>query len=119
MTEQTGNANKIDLSLLEFGVNVLFIGGIICVYQSGYDFIYKLGLLLLALGFIGMLAGLILKGSSWHTILERIVLVGMMVGVLGMFQSWNIWLYENGFYMLGLATLGFIIISHIPAPPND
>ncbi|MEQ8677820.1 MAG: hypothetical protein RLP44_11775 [Aggregatilineales bacterium] len=119
MAEQTGNANRIDLSLLEFGVNALFIGGVIFVYQSGYDFLYKLGLALLVLGFVGMLAGLILKGANWHNIIERIVLVGMMVGVLGMFQSWNISLYENGFYILGLATLGFIIISHIPAPPED
>jgi hypothetical protein len=42
--------------------------------------------------------------------------VGMMVGILGMLQAWHIWLYENGFYVLALSTLAFIIVSHVGSP---
>jgi hypothetical protein len=43
----------------------------------------------------------------------------MMIGILGMLQPWQIWLYENGFYVLGISTLGFIIVSHIPSPQEE
>jgi hypothetical protein len=33
-----------------------------------------------------------------------------------MFQANSVQLYEYGFYTLGLCTLGFIVILHIPKP---
>lgn len=119
MSEQLTSGIPVDIGLLEAGVNLCFLGGIVFVYQSSSDPLYKIGLLLLVLGTIGTIAVMLLKRSHWLTILERLTLVGMMIGILGMFQSWNIALYENGFYLLGLSTLAFIIVSHIPAVQRD
>ena len=38
---------------------------------------------------------------------------------LGMLQPWHIWLYENGFYVLGISTLAFIIALHIETPTME
>jgi hypothetical protein len=47
--------------------------------------------------------------------LEQLVVLGMVLGTIGMFQPWNLDLYQYGFALLALSTLGFIIVSHVPA----
>lgn len=47
-------------------------------------------------------------------LLERIAVFGMMAGVVGMFQPWDIVWYGRGFIILAISTLAFIIISHLP-----
>ena len=39
----------------------------------------------------------------------------MVLGTIGMFQPWVLELYHYGFLLLGLSTLAFIVISHVPA----
>lgn len=46
--------------------------------------------------------------------LEQLVVAGMVIGTIGMFQPWQLDLYQYGFALLGLCTLAFIVISHIP-----
>ena len=47
----------------------------------------------------------------------RIAVLGKILGILGMLQPWNIWFFENGFYILWISTLVFIIAAHLPV--ND
>ena len=47
--------------------------------------------------------------------IEQLVVAGMVLGTIGMFQPWVLELYHYGFLLLGLSTLAFIVISHIPA----
>lgn len=47
--------------------------------------------------------------------IEQLVVAGMVLGTIGMFQPWVLELYHYGFLLLGLSTLAFIVVSHIPA----
>lgn len=55
---------------------------------------------------------------NWVTLvplLERLSVFGMMAGVIGMFQPWDIVWYGWGFIVLLISTLAFIVVSHLPA----
>jgi hypothetical protein len=51
--------------------------------------------------------------KSTHRTLERIIIAAMLLGIVGMFQPWQIVLYGYGFHLLLIATVAFIIVSHI------
>ena len=53
-----------------------------------------------------------IPGSAYRPI-ERILIGGIVVGVIGMFQPWLLILYKIGFIVLLVSTLGFILWSHI------
>lgn len=46
--------------------------------------------------------------------IEQVIVAGMVLGTFGMFQPWVLELYQYGFLLLGLSTLAFIVISHVP-----
>jgi hypothetical protein len=48
-----------------------------------------------------------------YRIVERILIVGIVLGVLGMFQPWAFFGYKYGFLLLFFSTLSFIVWSHI------
>jgi hypothetical protein len=48
-----------------------------------------------------------------HTILERIMMLCMLVGITGMFQPWILDLFGFGFLLLLFGTIGFTVISNI------
>ncbi len=53
-------------------------------------------------------------------IVEYILIGGIIVGVVGMFQPWVFVAFRYGFYLLLLSTLSFIAWSHItPAAEED
>lgn len=105
------NGERIEqISMLSLAV------GVLAVFQSGVAGLSTIGLLLLAVGTIGILVAQVIQRNYPARIIERLTVVGMMVGILGMLQPWQIWLYENGFYLLALSTLGFIVVSHIGSP---
>lgn len=53
-------------------------------------------------------------------IVEYALIAGIILGVVGMFQPWFFPAFRYGFYLLLLATIGYIAWSHIsPAPPVD
>lgn len=99
---------------IETGAHLLFVIAIVAVFQSGSETLHQIGLALLLAGAIGSVVGLILKAAPWQRVLERLTVLGMLSGIIAMFQPWNIVLYENGFYILAIATLSFIIVLHIP-----
>ncbi|MCS7220982.1 MAG: hypothetical protein RML36_02325 [Anaerolineae bacterium] len=45
--------------------------------------------------------------------IEGVLIAGILLGVVGMFQPWVQAGYRIGFYILLLSTLGFILWSHI------
>jgi hypothetical protein len=48
-----------------------------------------------------------------HQLVERIIIVGIVGGVIGMFQPWWFLAYKYGFIVLLVSTLAFILWSHI------
>lgn len=110
------NSGFFDVERIEQFSTLALILGVLAIFQWGVANLYWLGLLLIGLGTIGTLYSQVMQKNYLARIIERMTVVGMMVGILGMLQPWQIWLYENGFYILALSTLGFIIVSHIGSP---
>lgn len=48
-----------------------------------------------------------------HRFVERIIIFGIVGGVVGMFQPWWFLAYKYGFSVLLISTLSFILWSHI------
>lgn len=44
---------------------------------------------------------------------ERVIIAGIVIGVIGMFQPWIFLGYKYGFILLLFSTLAFIVWSHI------
>jgi hypothetical protein len=50
---------------------------------------------------------------------ERVIIAGIVLGVVGMFQPWIFVGYKYGFLLVLFSTLAFIVWSHItPAAPQ-
>jgi hypothetical protein len=48
-----------------------------------------------------------------YRIVESIIIAGIVLGVIGMFQPWHIFFFKNGFRLLLISTLSFILWSHV------
>lgn len=48
-----------------------------------------------------------------HQIIERVLIGGIVFGILGMFQPWFFILYQIGFILLLISTFSFIAWSHV------
>ena len=48
-----------------------------------------------------------------HTVIEAVVITGIALGIIGMFQPFTKALYEPGFLLLLISTLSFIVWSHV------
>jgi hypothetical protein len=56
-------------------------------------------------------------GAKPYSLVERVLIAGIVIGVIGMFQPWFFAGYQLGFFVVLFSTLGFIVWSHItPAP---
>lgn len=75
----------------------------------------------LFIAFIRWVAGR-LNGSlpqSTFDLVERIIIGGIVLGVVGMFQPWLFVGYKYGFLLVLFSTLAFIVWSHVtPAAPQ-
>jgi hypothetical protein len=56
-----------------------------------------------------------------YDIVEKIIIGGIILGIVFMFQPWVFVLFRYGFYLLLISTLAFIVWSHIAAeePVDD
>lgn len=45
--------------------------------------------------------------------IERVIIAGILIGIVGMFQAWAMGLYTWGFVLLLLSTLSYILWSHV------
>ena len=48
-----------------------------------------------------------------HSLIEGVIIAGIALGIIGMFQPWTATLYEPGFLLLLISTLAFIVWSHV------
>ena len=48
-----------------------------------------------------------------HTMIERIIMFGIVGGVIGLFQPWWFSVYKYSFMFLLVSTLSFILWSHV------
>jgi hypothetical protein len=48
-----------------------------------------------------------------YSIIEGIIIAGIVLGVVGMFQPWKMEFYKYGFNVLLISTLSFILWSHV------
>ncbi len=48
-----------------------------------------------------------------YRIIESVIIAGIVLGVIGMFQPWHMFFYKNGFRLLLISTLSFILWSHV------
>jgi hypothetical protein len=48
-----------------------------------------------------------------HTMIERIIMFGIVGGVIGLFQPWWFLVYKYSFMFLLVSTLSFILWSHV------
>lgn len=55
-----------------------------------------------------------------YRLIEYLLIGGIIVGIIGMFQPWFFPAFRYGFYLLLASTIGYIIWSHIsPAPATE
>ena len=109
------------LNTVEQAANGLFIVGLLVVFlgagmETFGNIPLTIGTTLSILAVLGIIGAMLGRRETWHNIIERLMIIGMMLGIVGMFQPHHVTLYEYGFYLLGLCTLGFIIILHVPKP---
>ena len=50
-----------------------------------------------------------------YSLVEKIIIGGIILGIILMFQPWVFVLFRYGFYLLLIATLAFLVWSHIAA----
>jgi hypothetical protein len=48
-----------------------------------------------------------------HRLIEYVLIGGIVLGIIGMFQPWIFPLFRYGFYILLISTIGFIAWSHV------
>jgi hypothetical protein len=104
----------LDTAVIDRASSGLLIAGILGVFQFGVMPLYWVGLGALAISVVLALVSELLQRKVWQHLVLRLAVMGMVIGTLGMLQSWNIWLYANGFTLLGWSTLTFIVVSHVP-----
>jgi hypothetical protein len=53
--------------------------------------------------------------------IEKIIIAGIVLGIIFMFQPWVFVLFRYGFYLLLFSTLAFMVWSHVTAaaPVDD
>jgi|SRR5690606_10497522 hypothetical membrane protein len=80
--------------------------------------IFLAGFVVILLGFIffiakvsGRLSGKI--SQRRYDLVERVIIAGIFLGIVGMFQPWMHAAYRAGFLVLLFSTLAFIVWSHV------
>jgi hypothetical protein len=54
-----------------------------------------------------------------YLFIERLIIVGMVAGIIGMFQPFSIQIYGIGFHVLLVCTLAFIVFTKIPVKAEE
>lgn len=86
------------------------------VFLSAIPFILIFAAIILAFITLIILASNLLSHKIPERIyrpLERVIIAGIILGIIAMFQPWSFVLYRIGFFMLLISTLGFILWSHV------
>ena len=84
--------------------------------QPVYFFIVGLLAFLVGFGtFIGWMAGKLNRNISQRAfgLIEKTIIGGISLGIVGMFQPWVLPAYGIGFHVLLLSTLAYVAWSHV------
>lgn len=79
---------------------------------------FVVGLLafLFGFGFFIALVARRLKERVWlrlYALIEGLIISGIVLGILGMFQPWVLWGFRIGFTVLLYSTLAYVVWSHV------
>ena len=108
---------------------VLAVGVLISLYTDSLPEDHRVNILLLALPFVAVFVSIILaficlivvvaiafEGQvpqrSYRPI-EMVLIAGILLGVVGLFQGWRLYAYQLGFLLLLFSLLGFMVWSHL------
>jgi len=85
---------------------------------------FTIGLIAFLLGFgffIAFVSGRLSGNISPQLFgtVEKLLIGGILVGAVGMFQPWILMGYRAGFYLLFFSTLAYIVWSHITPSLKD
>jgi lysylphosphatidylglycerol synthetase-like protein (DUF2156 family) len=86
------------------------------VLVKGIPFVAVFIAILLVFIFVIVAAALLLKGKvppRTYRPVESVIIAGIVIGVVGLFQGWTLFGYEYGFLLLLISLLLFMIWSHI------
>lgn len=86
------------------------------VLLTGVPFILTFVAVILAFAFLIVLAAKLLNDNvppMVHQVIEWIIIGGVVVGVVGMFQPWTLFGYQVGFLLLFICLLAFNVWSHV------
>lgn len=113
---------------------VLAVGGLFRLYTTqalseeqqeevlvkGIPFVAVFVAILLAYIFLVAAGALLLSGkipARTYRPIESIIIAGILIGVVGLFQGWTLFGYEYGFVLVLVSLLAFIVWSHITPRP--
>lgn len=92
------------------------------VFMKAIPFVAIFVSIILAFICLIVITAIVLNGKiplRTYRPIEYLIIVGILLGVLGLFQGWKLFVYQNGFLLLLAAVLLFMIWSHItPMPPG-
>jgi hypothetical protein len=86
------------------------------VLLTGVPFILIFVAIILAFVFLIGVAAKLLNGNvppAIYQVIEWIIIGGIVVGVVGMFQPWALFGYQVGFLLLFVCLLAFNVWSHV------
>lgn len=75
-------------------------------------FLLILGLFIAFIRFVSKRLSYTISGERF-TAIERVIIAGIVLGVVAMFQPWIFLAYRWGFLLLLFSTLAFIVWSHV------
>jgi len=79
------------------------------------------GILLLYITLIVLVASSLngLLSQRVFRVVTRVIIAGILLGIVGMFQPWAMAFYTRGFSVLLIATLSYILWSHVTPAFED
>lgn len=86
------------------------------VLLTGMPFVLEFIAIILVFAFLIFVAAALLNNrisARLYTIIEWIIIGGVAVGVIGMFQPWQLGGYSLGFHVLLVCFIAFNVWSHI------
>ncbi len=116
--------------------HVLAFVGVFSLYADTLSAEKQDDVLITAIPFVGIFVSILLAYICFIVVLaimlngkvpprtyrpvEYAIIVGILLGVVGLFQGWKLFAYEHGFMLLLLSVLSFIVWSHItPMSPGE
>lgn len=129
----------ITRTIIGFEIAIAHVMGLVGIFSLYADTLSEEGqeeVLVKAIPFVGVFVSILLAficliavmavilnrkvPPRTYSPIEYIIIAGILLGVVGLFQGWKLFVYENGFLLLLIAVLSLILWSHIiPMPAGE